>query len=161
MQLKLASFTTSKLAKEAGFNLETIDYWVKEQSNSRPYLTTGVDYDSDQKIKWDWNFGGSSGILAPYPNKKYEIQYSAPTLALLQKWLEGKGMFIRKYFSGFIGNRSGLDGILYGYEYNFDFCANEEWAEEERNFDTWDEALEQGIKDMLKLIIIRNEIKKQ
>ena len=147
MELKLVSFDTAKLAKEAGFNLQTVDYWKKEHSNNKAYLTTGVDYDSDRKVKWDWNFGGGSGILAPYPNKQYKEQYSAPTLVLLQKWLEEKNLYIRKNIT--INSK---DKVVFNYQH-CNLTLDTHWFTSPIEKDSWDEALEEGIVRALKFLI--------
>ena len=90
----VVNFETAKLLKKVGFNFSIYNFYVQNNNKSKPYLTTGLDYDSDRDCKWDWNLnGGESGFqskIIPYPNDSNLIYTSAPTQSLAQKWLRDK-----------------------------------------------------------------------
>ena len=124
MNEQLISFETAKLAKEKGFG-------GKE-------LTT-----------LNWYFRG--GVLGNIPcNNKADFckedEFSAPTQSLLQKWLREKHHLI----------------IIVAYQYEYDSTSYSYWIYKENNslpinqwvndLNTYEEALEMGLQEALKLI---------
>jgi hypothetical protein len=86
MKLELVDSELAKMLKEVGFNISLYQFYYQQRNNSKPVLTTGVEYQSERDCKWDWNLnGGESGMqskVIPYPNNENGYYYSAPTLEL-------------------------------------------------------------------------------
>jgi hypothetical protein len=154
---ELITFETAKLAKEKGFCIELYDFYYQSKSNAKPYITQGIEYQSDKNCKWDWNLnGGESGMLTkiiPYPNDESGIYYSAPTQSLLQKWLREVHNIHVSIVEGF------QDGKIY-YEAWVNIFKNKKFEEQhfdlEMYSDKYEETLEIGIQEALKLIEIVN-----
>ncbi len=158
MEDLLIQFETAKLAKEKGFGVQVYDFYYEESKNSKPILTTGLEYNSDQNILWDWNLnGGESGTLTkviPYPNSDKGIYTSAPTQSLLQKWLREihnihvvpasvqDNDYDRDNYLGIIGYC--IDDI---YHTNGNILYTDYTT-----YPTYEEALERGLQEALKLI---------
>lgn len=90
------SFELAKLLKEKGFDKECWNYYTLAHGK-KPYITQGIEYQSDAKIKFDWNCNNkdSKRIQAPYPNTYHISQCSAPTIAEVVMWLyEKHGIWI-------------------------------------------------------------------
>lgn len=90
------NFEIAKLLKEKGFDKECLNYYTLAYGK-KPYITQGIEYQSDAKIKFDWNCNNedSKGIQAPYPNTYHISQCSAPTIAEVVMWLyEKHGIWI-------------------------------------------------------------------
>ena len=77
MQENLITFETAKLAKEKGFNIPTISYYNPKgrSEESEGYMTERLECSN-------WNDGQGS-----YPTLAKDVECSAPTQSLLQKWL--------------------------------------------------------------------------
>jgi hypothetical protein len=130
MQEELVSFETSKLAKEKGFDWETYDAFIENQTYRCP-------------LTEQFNSKG-------FPKKAI----SRPTQSLLQKWLRevhGINIFmtfkpnIKKWdFIPYFMNMNAKEYIEYNSEYTK--------IHNERRFDTYEEALELGLQEALKLI---------
>ena len=152
MKEQLISSETAKLAKEKGFSWEVYDFYYQEKSNFKPYLTRGSEYDSDRDCKWDWNLnGGVSGELLkiiPYPNSNKGYYYSAPTQSLLQKWLREKHKI---HIIVYVMENS--DGNIY-YDFGLKRIVNylSDNSSKPMEFSTYEEALEVGLQEALKLI---------
>lgn len=145
MQEKLITFETAVLAKERGFCIELYDFYYQNKSNAKPYITQGIEYQSDRNCKWDWNLnGGESGMLTkiiPYPNDAGGIYHSAPTQSLLQKWLrETHRIYVLADM-----------GITRNYHWKY-FTDSDSFVYPKGNFKTYEEALEKGLQEALKLI---------
>jgi hypothetical protein len=145
MQEKLITFETAKSAKEKGFCIELYDFYYQNKSNAKPYVTQGIEYQSDRNCKWDWNLnGGESGTLTkiiPYPNDTSGIYYSAPTQSLLQKWLrETHKIYVLVDM-----------GITRNYHWKY-FTDIDSFVYPKGSFKTYEEALEAGLQEALKLI---------
>jgi len=134
MDNQLITFEAAILAKEKGFDGLCYDaYNSKGMLNSNGWCEYIDDADTEFPI--------SSKNLK-------DLDMLAPTQSHLQKWLREKhDIFVRVYFSAFSSER-----IFYGFEYNFTWCANEEWTKDEGIYDTYEEALEAGLINALKLI---------
>lgn len=147
MKETLISFETAKLAKEVGFTL---------QSNPFGYITKFYE--------------PSTKIIRSYGRHRVknidELIY-APTQSLLQKWLREKHNIHISVTLEFIGS----DEWVYAYEiiylpkneanikrrsvlfkkiYSFSF--KEEIGTYNGGWDTYEEALEEGLKESLKLL---------
>jgi hypothetical protein len=129
MKEQLISFETAKLAKEKGFDWQTRD---------------GYHSDLQDNDFWeDWDL-----YLSDHYNKRLISQgvYSAPTQSLLQKWLrEVHEIHINIntfYFE---------DLEKYGYEVE-DIIHKDGWMVLSNTAGTYEEALEFGLQEALKLI---------
>jgi hypothetical protein len=98
------TFEQAKWLKEKGFNVSLYHFYYQDKPNSKPYITTGTEYQSDRNCKWDWNLnGGESGNqskIIPYPNKDTGIYYSAPEQWQVVEWLRvnhGIWVWVRPY----------------------------------------------------------------
>jgi hypothetical protein len=133
MKEQLISFETAKLAKEKGFNLKCYHrvsfIW---QDKPTHYLGNYLDTNSE-------NVDG---------------MYSAPTQSLLQKWL--REVHNINIFMTFKPNIKKWDFIPYSMDMNAKeyIKYNSEYTKQnnERRFDTYEEALEIGLQEGLKLI---------
>lgn len=76
---QLVSQNTAELAKKCGFDWEVLNFY---HSGKKPYLSTGLEYQSDRDVFSNWNNGQGS-----YPTKAEDVLCSAPSQSLLQKWL--------------------------------------------------------------------------
>lgn len=138
MQEKIVLLETAKLAKEKGFNWSVINYYTKpNKHNKKSYLTESEGYMTERLESSDWNNGQGS-----YPTMPERVECSAPTQALLQKWLREVHdieVYVRstrdfkgkKHYIAFIAERNG--------------CL-------ETYHETYESALEHGLQEALKLI---------
>jgi hypothetical protein len=123
MELQLINFETAKLAKEKGFNIPTLDYYI-----SSGEFINNEDYEGDDHVyPEDWNKKGwifdksrSRCFGCKLDEVIYFKAYAAPTQALLQKWLREK------------------------HKINITL--------HHTSFDTYEEALEVGLNEALKTI---------
>lgn len=134
----LVSFETAKLAKEKGFD-EFCNSWYEEDTNNNTYSAD------------DYNKYCNTTLT-------FENQYSAPTQSLLQKWLREK---YRIYFTHkFVFTRTPREQINLKYSIWYTIVSNPILQEDikgwlrpiEGVYDTYEEALEQGLQETLKLI---------
>ena len=145
MEEQLISFETAKLAKEKRFNLQVTNYY---NTNKIPYCETGIEYMSDKDTISNWNNGKGC-----YPTLAKDVNCSAPTQSLLQKWLrEVHGIDItvmpewqkekRVYYVGFsyINSSNKIDIF---------FSKNNDVKVQ---YKTYEESLEIGLQEALKLI---------
>ena len=120
---RLISFETAKLAKEKGFDEEVLNHYSQEDCAGKQYN----EFQDDIK------------------NSEAEhFEYSAPTQSLLQKWLREKHG-IKLWMSPV-----GEEGELYHIE---DITKNNLslWGDL-NSYETYEEALEVGLQEALKLI---------
>ena len=142
MEEQLISFETAKLAKEKGFGgkgLTTLNGYFR------------------------------NGILCNIPCNNqsdfcHEDEFSAPTQSVLQKWLRDKhnievGVFRYTYEGGVYKGKCYMWAVdQYDDKYDGEMPeSSEHWLLNERqangyDFKTWEEALEQGLLEALKLI---------
>lgn len=132
MKEQLISFETAKLAKEKGFDVETykgylsetiVEYFDTYPSN---YIRLSEKY-SNSALKNDW-------------------LCTAPTQSLLAKWLREEHHLI----------------VIVAYQYEYDSTPYSYWIYKENNslplnqwindLNTYEEALEIGLQEALKLI---------
>lgn len=142
MKEQLISFETAKLAKEKGFDIPTKYH----------YPSNNLDFSlQDICLITNWNnFSDMSG------DTDYQ---SAPTQSLLQKWLREKH---KLFINIAIFKRDDTEPIEYDFAitdlnnpYDINDCEIflEDYSVlEGRNFKTYEEALEKGLFEALKLI---------
>ena len=119
------SFETAKLAKEKGFNEHCNHY-----------------YDSDRKLNYHDQYISNSSL-----NKLYDLQcYLAPTQSLLVRWFrETKELHIEVEFWCYMGENY--------CEYTYDISKPYEGVDKDVLwFNTYEEAMEAGLQEALKLI---------
>lgn len=123
MKDEIVKYETAVLAKEKGFNIPVLySYGLEGENTLSP---------TDDNSLFDLNTNGEHG-------------YSAPTQSLLQKWLrEVHGIYVFVY----------MDEILWD-SFRFNVLMNDQMVYDERTimFDTYEEALEAGLSEGLKLI---------
>lgn len=127
MKEQLISFITSKLAQEKGFNVESEMYWANYY-NGFPPQKWKLIHEEDRKLRW--------------------LEFAAVNQSFLQRWLrETHDLYV------IIGlDRTTAPKFFYSvYKYehfgNYDREENSEYT-----YRTYEEALEEGLKEALKLI---------
>lgn len=144
MQEQLISFETAKLAKEKGFDIITNKYY-----KSINPLVTKKDLKInllDNELKTNYNFRSYAGL------------YLAPTQSLLQKWLrEEHGIHIELYRHN-PNNKLTWYASLYDLteeSHIYGFKASFYWTNVDGKavrHESYEEALEKGLQEALKLI---------
>jgi hypothetical protein len=144
----LITFKTAKLAKEKGFNLRIQKFYlhkgVKDVDLKKHPVPKLNSVDNELRYS-NWNNRAS--------------RTSAPTQSLLQRWLRE----VHKLFINIgIFKESDEEPIVYDYaitDLNIPYDINEEeiflkdyGIEKERDFKTYEEALEKGLQETLKLL---------
>jgi len=128
MTEELITFETAKLAKEKGFDTSYEFYDLK--GNIEPW-----------------------GMVGGY-DKCHEAQYCAPTQSLLQRWLrEEHSIHVMCLINGFIGKNKKI-------AYSYTLCKDDRMHEYSNlnfinnnvKFSIYEEALEEGLYQALKLI---------
>ena len=130
MEEQLISFETAKLAKEKGFDASCYDAF---NSKGNLYSNGWCEYLYDNKVEIP--FG--SGVL-----QSQDIL--APTQSLLAKWLREEHNII------VLVDYEGIDGYYYKF-YSYKE-GNKNYDASDKNYNTYEEALEAGIQEALKLI---------
>ena len=128
MKEELISFETAVLAKEKGFN-EYCRYRYDKPSNN---LSSWPFHEADEE---SWHDNSSC------------VGESAPTQSLLQKWLrEEYGFHVDIVFNN--GTRG------YNYLEFYEKCAPlaSQTNHSQNTYDTYEQALEEGLKEALKLL---------
>lgn len=126
MKEQLISFETAKLAKEKGFNIPCKYFYKEKYINAIEYE---VVHDGHLEANWNENF------------KYSPAECSAPTQSLLQKWLRDKYeiiiciIFELDSYEILIDNKHNTGSFQVGDVYK-----------------TYEEALEVGLQEALKLI---------
>ena len=122
------------IAKEKGFDWETEEFYT---DSKKPRLSKGVGYMSDSYVRWwKWN-----SIPDNYPTEGKDVLCAAPTQNLLQKWIRE----IHKI--DIIVNVTSLTNEYWGHIPGF--IATEIKT---KNFNTYEQALEETLFQALKLI---------
>lgn len=150
MYEQLTSFEVSKLAKEKGFNLEVLEFYNEE----------GVLEDYDNFM----NYGCEGGVSLQewYINHNtFKGRYSAPNQSLLQRWLR------EVHDINVLISFETIDDSTTAYIWNiieyieegknrkkdtWDFYNRTNSFNEMMWYDTYEEALEEGLYQALKLI---------
>jgi len=141
MKEQLTSIETAKLAKEKGFNIKTHDYFAKHVYDKKYHEYTGYNDDYwGENYEYDWNTNGE-------PFKPFSKDcYSRPTQSLLQKWLR---------------EEHGVDVIILLANTSRHCYIGEIWQTIKNepvhslnlsDSGTYEEALEKGLQEALKLI---------
>ena len=142
MKEQLINFETAKLAKEKGFNVETLHFYCKNRTCD--YIKTPYKY------SFEVNANQETLINGEIDNFGYGITWSAPTQSLLQKWLR-EVHNIEIYVHKFKPNGAYPKGY-YCVSRPLIHYSNEmkDWIF--TNFKTYEEALEVGLQEGLKLL---------
>ena len=149
MKERLVSFKTAKLAKEKGFSLGTNGMYCQ--------YTKDYVYDEDPSHPESHKKGEIGVYYHYYKNDDDPNFYEIPTLSLLQMWLREKHQIIvtintdctaePKYvyeINVFKGNPRNLSEKEWGWY----FHKQENWG----LYYTYEDALEEGLKEALNLI---------
>lgn len=155
MKEQLISLETATLAKEKQFQEYTSYFYTKE--NGLCSIDTDGEilniYNDDLTFKdsiWDCNgdfwYNEIEDEEWIYAQSYEPIKYPAPTQSLLQKWLREKHKII----------------LIIGYQYEYDSTPYSYWIYKEEqslpinqwvdDLETYEEALEKGLQEALKLI---------
>ena len=167
MEEQLISFETAKLAKEKGFNLLTHSYYFedgefKENSLKGTNGYYGEEYEFNlSEFNENWNdkwltkktgdrcFGCSK-------QKGYLETFSAPTQSLLQCWLrEVHNIYVESYHDLTSDGTKIQFYTSWGFLQQKDKNGNRNvngWYDEYNDWKTYEEALEIGLQEALKLI---------
>lgn len=149
------SLSTARMLKEAGFDWETMDYWQMLLIPSHPNYG-----------RWLFHEGIISSLNYNVRKHNDRDWYSAPTLAVAQRWLrEVKGLWVSVTTTDADMLQSGhpravmyraelWDGEL-GY-HSTTLWNDEEGREYAEEFPSYELALEAGIKACLKDILMRS-----
>ena len=138
MEDKLVSFKTAKVAKEKGFDWECSNYF---QDSSR----AGVfKIDSINNRTIDELHVEDSGCV---------IFYAVPTQSLLQRWLREKyKIFINVEINSNEEYRVTVFKIIIAFKDTFNRATFDNNQYSESRYKTYEEALEKGLQEALKLI---------
>jgi hypothetical protein len=145
MEEQKVNIEVAKLAKEKGFNIPTISYYTPEG-----YCTESEGYQTERLEESNWNDGQGS-----YPTSPEEVDCSAPTQSLLQKWLREvhkSVITIRVYNNGEEWDETEYRVSVSEFKH---FTTHDSFVKS--NFSTYEEALEVGLQEALKLIEIVKE----
>lgn len=158
MKEQLITLETAKLAKEKGFNIKTHTAFIGEDFfETQHQLDWYGGWDLAQAEDWNekgWIYSkdGNKCFGCKLDNIKYFEACSAPTQSLLQKWLRE----VHKIYI-FVEPTLGDDA-----EINFAVFATDEFQtdlnlnlgyETSYHVSTYEEALEKGLQEALKLIL--------
>jgi hypothetical protein len=151
-QDEIVTYPTAKLAKEKNFDLYTFEYYTSE--GERSFKIEESNGESEYRFDYtdfeeNWNQknlvitkDGSGCFGCKQDNVKYFESFSAPTQTGLQTWLRVK----HKIHLTVIHRNSMADGNEY-YDWLIEgmlVCY--------RHFTTWEQALENGLLEALRLI---------
>ena len=167
MEEQLISFETAKLAKEKDFNILQHSYYFedgefKENSLKGTNGYYGEEYEFDlSEFNENWNdkwltkktgdrcFGCSK-------QKGYLETFSAPTQSLLQRWLrEVHNIYVESYHDLTSDGTKIQFYTSWGFLQQKDKNGNQNvngWYDEYNDWETYEEALEIGLQEALKLI---------
>ena len=168
MKDELISFETAKLAKEKRFDVETLYFYCKKGLVGKMELRDDYDHlaNYDKQIidyfsgYYNWNSlpkDNRMHMITSFSESNeyyYQVICSAPTQSLLQKWLREKHNIQINIFAEWNKKRNkvtfcnyiiSLEGNMAGLHYVMS------------GFDTYEEALEAGLLEALKLIKKRHD----
>ena len=128
MEEELISFETAKLAKEKGFNIPTRNFYAdKSWEDEQVYNCGSVGYpEFTNDMGANHGFGDITLI---------------PTQSVLQKWLREEHSIDVLVDKGFLSNK-----------YSYEVLYKNDMLDSEYVFKTYEEALEKGLYEALKLI---------
>ena len=158
MKEELISFETARLLKEKKWSFPTLNFYFEDGQSKENVLeqTTGMDYGSEFTVEYEelienWNDNfltkkNGHRCFGCDKNKGYFETYSAPTQALLQKWL-------REIHNIHICNNLHykVNGGVAGYLIDISH-PNGDFKGVSTDGITYEEALEKGLYTALKLI---------
>lgn len=152
MQESIVGFELAKLAKDKGFKELCLNYYFEDGelrenilNTTNGYYGEEVTFEYEELIE-NWNDGfltkkDGSRCFGCNKSNGYLETYSAPTQALLQKWLR-EIYEVHIVIQKVIGNRGAkIESKSYIFERN-------PW----KTYPTYEEALEDGLFETLKLI---------
>lgn len=149
MEEILIGYEVAKLAKEKSFEIKTSCYYRSDEKlivnfhesfSEREYHFDANDFKENWNRKgWVIDKSGGSCFGCELDELNYFISYSAPTQSLLQKWLRE----VHK-----------LDVLVVKHRDSFYhvYCFQHDMNTENNNYTTYEEALEIGLQEALKLI---------
>jgi hypothetical protein len=156
MQEQLISFETAKLAKEKNFEIGVNQSYIiyKESYNYDDDPNHRESYKvNDVEINSHYHVNNYKGI--DLSNELYEA-YSAPTQSLLQKWLrEIHNIYVDSYHDLTADGKNIQYYTSWGFLQQKDNNGNQNmngWYDEYNDWKTYEEALEFGLQQALKLI---------
>lgn len=154
MKKDLILFETAKLAKEKGFD-ELVLYkysdkgvlyisYTTEQyygiETLKEFIDEGCGFTKNSELPWN------NIYRSEYENKKVNIVVTAPTQSELQKWLREKhNIHIQVWYDN--TQKDGYPYLYKIYDQNNEPVDSDGWY-----YDNWEEALEEGLQEALKLI---------
>lgn len=153
MKEQLISFETAKLAKENGFKIPVKQYYF-EDGEFREHSLQGINgyYGEDyeftlEEFDENWNNDwltkkNGDRCFGCNKNKGYFETFSAPTQALLQKWLRE----VHNIHIAILPKQLPNNSIVY---YSFKGKLKMDFDD---LYETYEEALEHGLQEALKLI---------
>ena len=148
MKEQLINFETAKLAKEKGFNVETLHFYCKNRTCD--YIKTPYKY------SFEVNANQETLINGEIDNFGYGITWSAPTQSLLQKWLRDvHNIYVESYHDLTSDGTKIQFYTSWGFLQQKDKNGNRNvngWYDEYNDWKTYEEALEIGLQEGLKLL---------
>jgi len=162
MEEQLISFETAKLAKKKGFDIFSI-FWYDENPLKRKMQAYGSSYATeDTNTTYSVEYPGDEGMNDYIKEDNKELIYSAPTQALLAKWLREVHnivIIIDFSLSNFYNNNKKsyfVDiyclNINLGDRIKSKKVGYESPEKDHKLFDTYELAMESGLYESLKLI---------
>lgn len=146
------SLETAKLLKEAGFDCGCYAHWVETDKSKETAIALSpvpILYSGMHPLDVEGNY---DIVIKNWNNEKNEFQfyYSAPTLAVAQKWLRE----VKDYhcFIEYDGLHRTYQCRIDSYVHIYDI-KHREWINNYEEFSTYEEALEAGIKKCLEIIL--------
>jgi len=156
MKEQTISFKTAELAKEKGFNIPTIHYYLSDGvldekcEESESYVENYMVIVEDLTENWNdgWSVNKDGGrCFGCDKNPKYFESFSAPTQSLLQRWLrETHDIHIEVIWQVKKGKLSWFSSISKIGTTPIDLCIDL------KDQDTFELALEAGLQEALQLI---------
>ena len=147
MEEQLIEFSTAKLAKEKGFNIETLHFYTKPRSKMFGIDEHGRSYSAHNTPKKLYTIGEDATL-------NIESVYPAPTQSLLQKWIrEVHKKDITVITDWIQGQRFYYVGLSFiNSENKIDIWFSKELSGMRKKYETYEEALEIGLQEALKLV---------
>ena len=136
MKEQLITFETAKLAKEKGFDENCYSYYKNEELKLGPFCKTITS-----------NLYGKRTEIFKYTNSEKDNHITAPTQSLLQKWLrEEHQIYVEAHIAIYTSQTFAWHlAYRFGAEVRTNGCT-------EYIYTTYEEALEIGLQEALKLI---------
>ena len=148
MKEQLITFETAKLAKEKGFFIRCGYHYPTEnpfsEQATKPPKRNGIlslGHEGEEHT----HKHEESGLLA----YQVDTYLEAPTQSLLQKWLRERGVHVAPYLDGQFRDKWNVE-LVYLEEQRLKGCLGNELFKVKVS--TFEEALEEGLKEALKLI---------